>query len=76
VVRLLSHNVLIAQMTHHRSQATMQAKEQLEMLYTFRDTNIKKGFPRNCVTMDTTAITKLDDTQVCKESMIDEKNLS
>jgi hypothetical protein len=26
--------------------------------------------------MDTTAITKLDDTQVCKESMIDEKNLS
>jgi Tfp pilus assembly protein PilV len=42
VVRLLSHNVLIAQMTHHRSQATMQAKEQLEMLYTFRDTNIKK----------------------------------
>ncbi len=70
VVRLLSHNILIAQLAHHRSQATMIAKEKLEMLYTFRDTNKKKWFPRNCVTMNAWGINTLVDENVCASSMI------
>lgn len=49
VLQLVIHNISTVRIVKHQTAATMLASEWLEMMYTWRNTNLLKELPWNCL---------------------------
>ncbi len=52
VLTMITQSIATSDRIKHQTQATLYAKEWIELIYHLRDTNIKRAFPRNCIPTD------------------------
>lgn len=53
VLRLITQNLAMLDLTQMRTTATFLAKEGIELVYNMRDSNLQKSLPWDCI-LDTT----------------------
>ena len=56
ILKILGNNILIIQHTKLKTQATMLAKEGIEIMYNLRDSNVDRSFERNCIKLVPTQV--------------------
>jgi prepilin-type N-terminal cleavage/methylation domain-containing protein len=62
IMKVLGNNILIIQHTKLKTQATLLAKEGIELIYNVRDSNIDRSFVRNCYKLTSTIQLAIDNT--------------
>jgi Tfp pilus assembly protein PilV len=56
ILKILGSNIIIIQHTKFKAQATLLAKEGMEIVYNMRDSNLDRSFEWNCVKLTATQV--------------------